>query len=244
MSFEGQRVVVTRPAHQAAPLALLLRSYGADVVFCPAIEIIRPSDFEPFARALQRLHEFSWVVFTSANAVEWFFAQGVPLQGQKLAVVGPATREALQERGFEADLQATDAVADALAQELVKLLGPEDRVLFPRAEQGREVLPQILREKGMEVEAVAAYSTREVADLEASVAALFAANTPNWITLLSPSAARAFLAAAGPRVRASKIASVGPVTSEAIRAAGVPVDAEARVHTSQGLVEAMLAWKP
>jgi uroporphyrinogen III methyltransferase/synthase len=112
-------------------------------------------------------------------------------------------------------------------------------VLIARAAEGRDVLPDALRERGAEVDVVALYET--VAE-EPDPAALDAAAAADYVTFTSSSTVRNLLAATGGRLPGSaRVVSIGPVTSEAARDAGLEVAVEAERHDIDGLVEALVA---
>jgi uroporphyrinogen III methyltransferase/synthase len=117
-SLFGRRVVVTRAREQASELSALLTAAGAAVVEVPAIVVEDPSDGGDALRAtVGRLGEYAWVVFTSANAVERFFAcvdDARALGGRSVAAIGPGTAEALRRAGINADLVPERFVAEAL----------------------------------------------------------------------------------------------------------------------------------
>ena len=70
-ALDGRSVVITRSASQNASLRMLLEARGASVVEVPLISIEEPEDDgRERDEMLQRLHEFDWVVVTSANGAE------------------------------------------------------------------------------------------------------------------------------------------------------------------------------
>jgi uroporphyrinogen III methyltransferase/synthase len=111
-------------------------------------------------------------------------------------------------------------------------------VLIARAAEARDVLPEALRERGAKVDVVGLYET--VAE-EPDRAALEAAESADYVTFTSSSTVRNFVAVAGKRLPGdARIVSIGPVTSDEARAAGLEVDVEAVRHDPDGLVEALL----
>lgn len=74
-SLKGRRIVVTRARCQAAELCEGLRLRGALPIELPTIELRDPESFESLDRAVAELEGYDWVLFTSANAVEKFFAR-------------------------------------------------------------------------------------------------------------------------------------------------------------------------
>jgi uroporphyrinogen III methyltransferase / synthase len=112
-------------------------------------------------------------------------------------------------------------------------------VLIARAAEAREVLPDALRKQGAEVDVVALYET--VAD-QPEPEALQRAGDADFITFTSSSTVRNFMEASPNGIpEGARVVSIGPVTSEAAREAGLTVDIEAERHDIGGLVEALLA---
>ena len=229
----GVRVVVTRAEHQTGGLAGALSALGATVETLPLLAILPPPDPAALAAAAARLREHAWVVFTSANAVEAFLRL-VPGRWPgvvRVAAVGPATALALGRHGVEPALVAGTSQAEGVLAELLPRLLPAARVLLPQAADARPVLRDGLRAAGASVEAVAAYAKGLPAEAPRRAEAIFGSGPLGWVTFTSPSVVRAFAALFGdgwPERRSTLLAaSIGPVTSEALRACGVTPAAEA-----------------
>src|ERR1051325_2639616 len=69
----GKTVMLTRPPAQSAEMTARLTELGAKVIHCPTIEIIEPTTWEPLDAAIADLESYDWLIFTSANGVEFFF---------------------------------------------------------------------------------------------------------------------------------------------------------------------------
>ncbi len=234
--LHGVSVAVTRARPQASGLAARLRELGATVVEAPAIRI------EPLAPDLPDLSAFDLVCVTSPNGAHALFerlgAAGLDaraLAGATVAAIGPGTARALGEHGIRADLVPDRSVAEGLVEALGDVA--VRRALVVRAREGRDVLPDALRERGAEVELLALYET--VAEpLDGATAE--AAAAADYVTFTSASTVRFFLAAAG-ALDGPRIASIGPATSAALREAGIEPGLEADPHTPDGLVAALVA---
>lgn len=241
-ALAGVSVVVTRPAAQAHGLIDRLESEGARVIACPTLEVIAASDGgAALAAAVAELDTFDWVVVTSVNAVEWFLRSldgDAVLARRRIAAIGPATAAAFENAGVTVDLVPEAAVAESLLDALCHT-STQARALLPRAEVARDTLPAGLTDAGWEVTDVAAYRT-VTPDLE--VDQIEEASRADVITFTSPSTFERFLVAAGPDAVPPVIATIGPVTSKAIRDAGRTVTVEAAIHTTDGLVDALVAW--
>jgi uroporphyrinogen III methyltransferase/synthase len=244
--LHGRRIVVTRARAQASGLAATLRALGAEVVELPAIRIEPRIDTDAVREAVADLHSYALVCLTSPNGVRLLFeamaAKGRDaraLANATVAAIGPGTAAALAERGVIADVVPERFVAESLVEELGAVEVAGRPVLVARAAEARDVLPDALRERGAEVDVVALYET--VAE-EPEPAALEAAQDADYVTFTSSSTVRNLLAAIGGRFpRTARVVSIGPVTSEAAREAGLEVHVEAQRHDPSGLVEALLA---
>ncbi|MCD6405000.1 MAG: uroporphyrinogen-III C-methyltransferase [Planctomycetes bacterium] len=247
----GRTIVVTRPVGQAGPTADALSALGARVVRFPTIRII-PAPPERLDRGLGELERADWVVFTSANGVRTFFEaleragrDSRALFGRRIAAIGMATAEALGSHGICADLVPGEFTSEALFGELAGASRPgEVFILWRSAAADRGAAFEDFR-TGREVIEVAAYDaasvTADAADVRALVdkapsAVLFASarTAQSFVSIIGCDAAREMLRAG------LRCVSIGPVTSQALRALGLPQDAEAEPHTSEGLVCATL----
>ena len=232
----GVTVAVTRARAQASSLAAQLRALGARAIEAPAIRIVATRD------ELPPLGEFDLVCLTSANGVELLFerlaARGEDaraLAGAVVAAIGPGTAGALREHGVIADVVPERFVAEGL---LDALAGVDfSRVLIARAAQARDVLPDALRARGAVVEIVSLYET-VVEPLDPAVVPAIA--EADYLSFTSSSTVRFFLSSAAPGP-ATRIVSIGPVTSATLREHGLEVNVEATRHDIDGLVEAIIA---
>ena len=243
----GLRVVVTRAEAQAEGLARALAEAGAAVETLPLLAVGPPADPAPLAAAAAALGEWSWVVFTSANAVRALRPTGRDWPARtRAAAVGPATELALRAAGVTPAMVAERPRAEGVLAALLPRLGPRDRVLLPQAEDARPVLADGLRAAGVEVQVVVAYRKTLPPEAPARAAQLFGGGGPlGWVTFTSPSTARALAALFGERWEARRAsllaASIGPVTSAALRDLGAAPAAEAATPSDRALVEAISA---
>ena len=238
--------MVTRARAQASGLASTLAALGAEVVELPAIRIVPRNDTEEVLAAIAGLHAYALVVLTSPNGVRLLFRaveqQGVDARAfanATVAAIGPGTAAALREHGLIADIVPERFVTESLVEALADVPVRDRPVLVARAAEARDVLPDALRERGAIVDVVALYETvRE----EPAPEALDAAREADYLTFTSSSTVRNFVDAVGNGLPTSaRVVSIGPVTSEAARDAGLEVHVEAERHDPTGLVEALLA---
>jgi uroporphyrinogen III methyltransferase/synthase len=247
--LHGRRVLVTRARAQASGLTATLRGLGADVVELPAIRIEPRIESEQVRRMVERIGEYALICVTSPNGAHLLFealdAAGLDAralggaQDTTVAAIGPGTARALAAHGIAADVVPERFVAEALIEALAddELGGRE--VLIARAAEARDVLPDALRERGAEVDVVTLYETVREQPAEDAVAA---AQSADYVTFTSSSTVRNLTEALGERYPSgARAVSIGPVTSEAIRAAGLEVHVEADRHDVDGLLAALLA---
>lgn len=250
----GLTVLVTRARSQSETLAGPLEELGAEVLAMPVIELAEPVDSTPLEAAIRNLSTYDWLVLTSVNGVERFLPLveavgpvGEQLAGVKVAVVGSATADRLREHGIEPDLIPASYRAEGLADAFLRLgSGVGRRVLIPRAAEARGVLPEELRSTGTEVDAVDLYRLVP-AEPDPDVLARIAEGTVDVLTFASGATARHFVAVleaagidAAAVFSAAAVASVGPVTSAAIRALDFEVEIEAASSTISDLVDAIV----
>ena len=246
LPLAGRTVAVTRARAQASELALRLESLGAEVVQAPTIrtqpvsEPTHPPPLDP--------SPYDLICLTSPNGVEYLFgrmaASGYDaraLAGARVAAIGPGTARALRERGIVADIVPARFVAESLVEALADI--DAKHALVARASEARDVLPDALRARGIEVDVVALYET--VAE-PLPPRALEQARSADYITFTSSSTVRFFLQAAGgldggALSPSTRIVSIGPVTSATLREHGLEPHVEADPHDVDGIVGALLA---
>ena len=249
----GRSIVVTRAREQASGLAQSLTELGANVIQCPTIEISPLADYSELDAAVARLAEYGWIIFTSVNGVRHFWKRLAACGrdsraiGQcKVAAIGPATADALRERGIEPDFIPARYVAEGVVEGLLAL-GPVAgvKMLLPRAAKAREVLPDELRKAGAQVDVIAAYETVPAAARKDEVLAAMQNGTLDCVTFGSSSTVENFLSLipadelrAHPEV---KLAAIGPVTAKTLADNGLPCHIQPEAYTIPALVEALKA---
>ena len=245
----GRRILVTRPQEQSASMIARLTDLGAACATQPVIQIGPPPDWKQVDRAIDELHKYDWVVFSSANGVTYFLDR-VAERGDdlrklgpvKLAVIGPGTAEQLASYHLNADLQPAEFRAEALAEALLQR-SDGSRFLLIRASRGREVLAEQLASQGNEVEQVVAYSSTDVEQADELVAAQVAEGSFDWITVTSSAIAKSLERLFGSALNRCKLASISPITSATLRELGFQPAVEATEYTTDGLVQAILRYE-
>ncbi len=251
----GRTVVVTRARQQASELAARLEELGAYVIEAPTIEIVEPQDWGPVDASLARAGQCDWVIFTSANGVraarERLLASGRDARTfgrARIAAIGDATAAAVRELlCLNVDLCPERFVAEALADALASRGEVErKRFLLLRADIARPVLRERLEQAGAaQVDDVAIYQTRPTTQLPPELIEALDARRVDWVTFTSSSTATNFVDLLGaPRSQSLKnlrLASIGPITTDTMKRLGLMPTVEAKVHTIDGLVDAIVA---
>lgn len=233
--LSGVTVAVTRPKRQSHQLIQTLRDWGATPLALPTIRIEPPADRAPLEAALRALAAgaFTWVVFTSANAVEAVASAATDLGARddclraiRAAAVGDATARAARDLGLDVAVVAEEPTAEGLVAALLPRLQAGERVLYPRSAIAREVLPHALREAGADVTAVDAYCTLPEKRIEPDVMARLRSGEVDVVIFSSPSSVSALQAMLGQErhlIEWIPAVCAGPVTAAAVREAGLPV---------------------
>ena len=243
----GRRIVVTRTRKQAGALSAGLRVLGADVFELPTIRIVPPKELLEFGQLVQDAHQYDWLVFTSPNGVTAFFEMfykifddAREIGGVRIAAIGPATAARVRDFHLHVDLQPEEFVAEAVVKAFQKECSVENlRILLPRAEQSRDVLPKELSRLGAIVDEAVAYRTVPETDDVSGALARFREEGADLITFTSSSTVENFHALKLPWPKDLKTASIGPITSKTMRELGLPVDVEARQYDMPGLTKAI-----
>ncbi len=256
----GKRIVVTRARSQASELVELIEELGGEPYEFPVIETVMPEDAgkkAAIAEALGALHDFDWVFFTSVNGVEFFWRhlaeQKVDIRSlhrARIGAVGPATAEALAERGLVAGELPARFQAEGLLETFGSELQPGQKVLLPRGDLAREWLPDKLRELGLEVTEIDTYETVVTGEDDIELLRLLEEKRIHAITFTSSSTVRNFmeiLKRMGPEnplelLRDIKIACIGPVTEQTAVEAGFAPGLLAGEATIEGLVQELCNW--
>jgi uroporphyrinogen III methyltransferase/synthase len=249
----GRRIVVTRPRAQAAGFVDALGAAGADVIPCPTIEIVPPASWAPLDAALARIESYDWVVLTSVNGVEMFFARLRALRRDvralhraRFAAVGPETAAALDARGIVVDVMPEEFRAEAVAAAMRTAGMAGARVLLARAAGAREILPALLREAGAAVEEVASYESALPRTDMREVRELLIAGGIDLITFTSSSTVHNLLrllgAQAADLLRGVAVGCIGPITADTARAAGLQVAVQPARYTVADFAQAILAY--
>jgi len=258
----SKRIVVTRTRDQASELVTLLENYGAECLEYPTISLEPVASYEILDQALDELETYHWLLFTSINAVEYFFKRlfGLgkdvrDLKGPKIAAVGKVTAEALASRGIRVDLLPEEFTGDGLAESLIKTDINDKRVLIPRALKAREILPEKLTEAGAMVTVAPVYqnvlpTSTSGGQLKEELLAALEGKSIDMVTFTSSSTVKNFVTLLGISTPSEMqklmsgigVATIGPITAKTAGQYGLHVNVQPSEYTIPDLVDSIVTY--
>jgi uroporphyrinogen III methyltransferase/synthase len=251
----GKRVLMTRAKEQAGELAARLADYGAEPVEGPTIKIVPPLDWTPVDQAISKIGTYDWIVFTSVNGVNRFmtriYTNGLDarcLAGRRLCCIGPRTAQELEKFGVRADVVPAEYQAEGVLAELNRQDLGKTRILIPRAEVARELLPKELRAAGAHVDVVAVYRTLTAEQDTGGWRQELMNQRIHVVTFTSPSTVHNFVTMVGgieavrPFLQSVTIACIGPITAKAVEEYALRVSIMPSENTIPALVNAIARY--
>jgi uroporphyrinogen III methyltransferase/synthase len=258
-TLAGRTVVVTRAASQAEVFVTALERHGATVISCPTIEIAEPENYERLDEAIDHLYGYDWIIFTSANGVEYLLrrleTRGVgveDLDDLKVCAIGEATADKLRDAHVHVDLIPSHAKAEGVFAALSEFAGGNEQlhglnILIPRAAAGRDYLPKSLEEAGARVDVVTTYRTVVPADLDRGRLSAMLTGSADCIAFMSSSSVKNLALLfdthdLGEKLRGLTIACIGDVTTATAVDYGLQVDIQPDETTATALANAIAEY--
>ncbi len=254
----GKNIIITRAREQASEFSKKLEELGANTIEFPTIEVVPPDDWTQLDRAVSQLDEYDWMVFTSVNGVRFFLDRlkelGLDLRAishTKIAAIGPKTAHMWRRLYVEPDLVPQEYRAEAIVEAFKGLGITSAKVLIPRAQQAREVLPKELLAMGFDVDVVPAYKTVRPSQDVSMVSQMLSSGQIHMVTFTSSSTVRNFVDMFGQEkenlmnwMSTVAVACIGPITAQTAQDLGLSVDIVPEQYTIEALVEAIIRyWK-
>ena len=249
----GRRIMVTRAREQASEFSTCLESYGANVVEFPTIAIEPIQDNPLLWQAINDLGDYNWVIFTSANSVQFFFSKlqesGKDVRSfaaAQICAIGPKTVEALSGIGIRADFVPSQSLASIIATEIAEL--SRKRILIPHAKIATDELPEALRKNGALVDAIAIYDTlKTVCDRRYDIEREMLGGDIDMVTFTSSSTVKNFVEMFTPSTLRGlteklRIAVIGPSTAETAREHALSVDVMPKMASVEALTEEIVRY--
>lgn len=257
--LSGKTILVTRARAQSEDFTTRLETLGALVIHFPTIEIVPPDSWESLDAAIARIKDYDWIVFTSANGVNFFLNRLVELRqdsvtevlsSKVICAIGPATARAIEASGATAQVVASDSTAEGALAAIVDHLGGEEniqglRFLIPRARMARETLPEGLRSLSAHVDAVEAYQTVKPDVDRETVVRLFSQNRIDAIAFTSSSTVSNLAELAGltdlsDLLATTLVVCIGPITAQTAVKHGLTSVIQPALYNTVALVESIV----
>ncbi|MBU5612282.1 uroporphyrinogen-III C-methyltransferase [Geomonas azotofigens] len=250
----GRTVLVTRGADQAGEFTSMLEQLGARAYCCPTIEIAAPESYAALDEAIDALDSFHWIVFTSYNAVKYFFARlaehgldSRALGRCHVCAVGPKTAAALAPYGIRPDLIPADYKAEGVVAAFSEMDMNGKWILFPKGDRAREVIPEELGRLGAQVIAPVTYANHTPSAIPDEALLALEEKRIDCATFTSSSTVQNLAGILGENrflhlMEGVTIASIGPITSKTCRDLGLDVHIEPAEFTLEALSREMISF--
>lgn len=245
----GKKILVTRAREQASKLTSALEELGACCMEAPSIRLTQPDDnYQALDIAMDKLGSYDWMIFTSTNGVERFFDRlfGKGLDARafnsaKIAAIGASTAASLKKFGILADEVPAEFRAEGILAALEGQIRAGMKILIPRAQEAREILPEMLRKTGADVDVAPVYKT-VTGDADAEkLKKMLADGEVDIVTFTSSSTVTNVVSLLGGTelLRDVQVACIGPITAKTCEDQKIAVHTIAEEYTISGLTEAV-----
>lgn len=239
----GKNIMITRSKCQSSLFAQKIMEQGGNPIDAATIKINKFADTAPLKREIEQIRKYKYLVFTSQNTVEFFFevlaemnCDARAIYGPKIAVIGPQTAKALQNKGIKADIIPRSHYTEGLVASLAPLLCPTDSILVPCAKNARPILPQNLK---ADVNMLPIYETMADYSQRDEIINHLDSGNLHYITFASPSAVASFVQLVGQenlgKLAGVKVICIGPVTAKRLMSFGI-----AAIQAEKTCINAMI----
>jgi uroporphyrinogen III methyltransferase / synthase len=247
----GKRILITRARDQAAVFSSSLRDLGAEVIELPTIEIVPPASWKGLDRAIDHIRSYDWLIFTSANGVNFFWQRWKERNKDrlppslKICAIGPATAYQLMEKGIEVHTTPKEYVAEAILRGFEKSMLKGKRILLARAKEARDILPEGLRKMGAQVDVVETYQTVKPKGGSKRLKELLMKGKVDAITFTSSSTVNHFAELLKKEdlqalLKDTTIACIGPITARTAKNWKMRVQIQPQEYTVPALAQAIV----
>jgi uroporphyrinogen III methyltransferase/synthase len=250
-SLAGRKILITRARDQSGDFATHLKKIGAEVIEFPTIEMVAPIRWGEVDHAMDRLKSYDWIIFTSANGVDFFWKRMAerrklrPLPSSlKVCAIGPATARQLKEKGVSVHYVPEKFVAESILEGFEKMFVKGKRILLARPKRARDILPKGLRKMGAEVDVLAVYRTVKPRGGAKKLKRLLAEGKIDVITFTSSSTVNHFAELLKTEnlkklLKGVAIACIGPITARTAKEWALKVRIQPKQYTIPDLTRAI-----
>ncbi len=242
----GKTIVTTRAAVQASSFTALLEAAGAKVIEFPTIKIIALRPDAGIKEAVSNIKSYDKIIFTSVNGAAIFTDMLLEagklkdLKGKEIYAIGPVTASVLSHKGLEAVYLPAEYKAEALFKVLGRVAGK--KILLPRAKEGRDILPLLLRKNKALVDDLPVYVTAAEKNIPRAFVKAAINKKIDCITFTSSSTVINFdrLAVKYKKyLKRAGIASIGPITTKTLKQLKYRVDIQPKNYTIKDLANSI-----
>lgn len=244
----GKRILFTGSRQLIKSCKETFDESGADCIYMSLIETVREEN-ELYISSIDNIEKYNWVIFTSPNGIKHFFEDirsrsGLDIRrlfGLKFAVIGEGSKKKLLEYGIRADFMPEKFTGKHLAEQILKRLDKDDRVLIIRAKESSQDIPEVFSRNNINFTDTYIYKT--IIDYRRKDELLRNIASTDYIVVASPSAARAvneFIE--DKKSLENKIVSIGPVTTRYCEEIGLKVLITAKIYTMEGIRDAIVEY--
>jgi len=235
LPLKNKTVIVTRSESQASEFIMKLKKLGANTI---ALPLITTSAINQGALS-QKIEQanFNWIIFTSPNAVKFFFETTSPKNlNSKIAAVGSKTKEDLGALGLTIDFIPTTFTAKQLAIEIPVI--PNDTLFIPRSNLAKNAAVEILESRDCNVETLAIYKNTSINYSKEELGTVFKQEI-DFITFTSGSTVNSFMKL-GIELNNEKVICIGPETAKIASDYDLHVSGTASPHTIEGMINELI----
>ena len=241
----GVKIGVTGTKSITRKMRDRLEEMGAAVTEMDYSAILPYRENPRLEEALQKISDYPWAVFTSPNGVEIFFDYLKKLKfdvrklaGLQFAVIGTGTAAALEKHGIYASFLPETYDVESLARGLCETVKKDENILILRAEQGSEILTEVLDAEGMTYTDVKIYDI--LVDEDKRRFANEKAKEMDFITFASGSGVRGFMENGGTIPAGTKAVCIGTSTAKMLKKYGDYDKITAETFNVDGVVDIIL----
>ena len=245
----GKNIIVTRCRTQSSTLVEQISDLGGNSIEIPTIKIEKISNNISLEQEINNLKDYSYIIFSSKNAVEIFFEKlnemgydSRALYNTKICAVGSETARYIKYKGINPDIVPEKYIAEGLYEELKDIINENDKVLIPRAKNARDFLVKKLSEKCFVKEVVTYESVIDYSKKEEALN-IIENKDVDYITFASSSTVKNFVTLIGEdninKLKKIKIISIGDITSKTIEEFGLEVYKQSDEATIVSMIDAI-----
>ena len=249
LPLEGIRILVTRESQQAKPFTDMIEERGGISVEIPLLVFQRTHD-QATKRQLENVLDYEWLLFTSANGIQYFFewieeisVDQEALRDKRFAVVGEKTARTLHEYGILADFVPDTYTGHHMGEAFGEAFPVPTSLLLVQGNLSKMVAAQNLMEQGHSVETVTVYQTNENVKIKDGLQRELHDQSLDVLTFTSPSTVRAFCSLGEDAITKDILfmpcLCIGPTTEEEAKAYGFQHIIVPDTYSIEGMIEAL-----